>query len=90
MHYLEYRRLTDSEKAVYDIVLKDFHGDFAALVHSVGMYACLRNYSRRNVIKALLEEYEYCKEHETLKYKLPVSAEIVKKSYDRLLKHPKD
>lgn len=90
MHYLEYRRLTDSEKAVHDILLKDFHGDFSALVHSVGMYACLRNYSRRNVIRTLVDEYEYCKKCGTLKYKLPVSVEIVKKSYDRLLKHPKD
>lgn len=90
MHYLEYRRLTDSEKAVHDIILKDFHGDFSALVHAVGMYAALSNYSRRSVIKALIDEYEYCKEHKLLKYKLPVSAEIVKKSYDKRLKHPKD
>lgn len=90
LHYLTYQGLTDSEKAVHDIILKDFHGDFSALVHAVGMYACLRNYSRRNVIKALLEEYEYCEERGTLKYKLHVSVEIVKKSYDRLLKHPKD
>lgn len=90
LHYLTYQGLTDSEKAVHDIILKDFHGDFSALVHAVGMYAALSNYSRRSVIKALINEYEYCKEHKLLKYKLPVSAEIVKKSYDKRLKHPKD
>lgn len=90
LHYLTYQGLTDSEKAVHDIILKDFHGNFSALVHAVGMYAALSNYSRRSVIKALINEYEYCKEHKLLKYKLPVSAEIVKKSYDKRLKHPKD
>lgn len=90
LHYLTYQGLTDSEKAVHDIILKDFHGNFSALVHAVGMYACLSNYSRRSVIKALINEYEYCEEHKLLKYKLPVSAEIVKKSYDKRLKHPKD
>lgn len=86
LHYLTYQGLTDDEKRLYDILIKEFDGDFEELVHANGMYASLKPRYRRKVIKVLLAEYQYCKMTGQLRIKFPVSEGIIKKAYERLLK----
>lgn len=86
LHHLTYQGLTEDEKRLYDILIKEFDGDFEGLVHANGMYAVLKPRYRRKVIKTLLAEYQYSKMTGQLQIKLPVSEGIVQKAYENLKK----